>query len=102
MIKRIHIMKHVFEWDNKKEQENIKKHGISFIEAKEVFYDESRVIAVDEKHSQKEPRMFCIGNIGKGVVTVRFIYNNGAIRIFEAGYWRKGRSFYEEKNQRQK
>ncbi len=93
-------MKGVFEWDNEKEQGNIKKHGVSFAEAKEAFYDENRVIAVDEKHSQEEPRMFCIGNIGEEIITVRFIYRDGVIRIFGAGYWRKGRPFYEEKNKR--
>ncbi len=95
-------MRHIFEWDNRKEQENIKKHGVSFVEAKEAFYDEKRIVAVDEKHSQKEPRMFCIGNIGEGIITVRFIYRHGVIRIFGAGYWRQGRTFYEKKNKRQK
>ena len=95
-------MRYVFEWNNEKEQKNIKKHGVSFTEAKEVFYDEQRIIAVDEKHSQKEPRMFCIGNICGNIATVRFTYGNGVIRIFGAGYWRKGRTFYEEKNKRQK
>ena len=93
-------MKHAFEWDNKKEQENIKKHGVSFVEAKEAFYDDKRVLAVDAKHSQKEPRMFCFGNAGNGILTTRFVYVNGVIRIFGAGYWRKGRTFYEEKNKK--
>lgn len=93
-------MKYVFEWDDKKEQENIKKHRVSFIEAKKAFYDEKRIITVDEKHSQKEPRMFCIGNTDDGVVTVRFTHKDGVIRIFGAGYWRKGRAFYEKKNKR--
>jgi uncharacterized DUF497 family protein len=70
------------------------------VEAKEAFYDEHRIIAIDEKHSENEPRMFCIGSIGTGIVTVRFTYRNGTIRIFGAGYWRKGRTLYEEKNSR--
>lgn len=32
-----------FEWDNKKNQVNIKKHDISFEEAKSVFYDECAI-----------------------------------------------------------
>jgi uncharacterized protein len=90
--------KHIFEWDKRKEQENIKKHKVSFVEAKEAFYDYKRVIAVDEKHSESEPRMFCIGNTGIWVLTVRLLYRDGIIRIFGAGYWRKGRKFYEKEN----
>ena len=81
--------KHMFEWDNHKELENIRKHGVSFVQAKEAF---------DEKHSDSEPRMFCIGNIGTGIVTVRFLYKDEVIRIFGAGYWRKGRKLYEKEN----
>ena len=40
-----------------------------------------------------------MGNVGDGILTVRFTYRNQVIRIFGAGYWRKGRSIYEEQNQ---
>jgi uncharacterized DUF497 family protein len=87
-----------FEWDDAKNQENIEKHHISFEKAQEVFYDKNRLIIKDKKHSNNEDRFFCIGNDGKGIVTVRFTMRNENIRIFGAGYWREGRDRYEQKN----
>lgn len=31
------------------------------------------------------------------IITVRFTYRDGQVRIFGAGYWRKGKMYYEEK-----
>ena len=50
-----------FEWDDKKNQTNIQKHGISFEEASSVFYDEEALIISDEVHSKKEERFIMIG-----------------------------------------
>ena len=88
-----------FEWDQKKEAANIAKHGVDFAEARSVFYDPRFVMAADQGHSRTEPRLFCIGRSESGgVVTVRFTYRGNRIRIIGAGYWRKGRKLYEEKN----
>jgi len=62
------------------------------------FFDPLRVIAVDEAHSKKEPRLFCIGHSRHGIVTVRFIQRGDRIRIIGAGYWRKGKQLYEKTN----
>lgn len=50
----------------------------------------------DEKHGESEERLFCLGKVGGRVVTVRFTYREGRIRIFGAGYWRQGRRYYEQ------
>ena len=86
-----------FEWDETKNQENIKKHNVSFETAQEVFFDTERIIINDINHSNDEDRFFCIGNDGNGIITVRFTIRNGNIRIFGAGYWREGRYRYEQK-----
>ena len=86
-----------FEWDENKNQENIEKHKVSFEMAQEAFFDKRRIIVKDKKHSKKEERFFCIGNDGKGIMTVRFTLRNDNIRIFGAGYWREGRYKYEKK-----
>jgi hypothetical protein len=39
-----------FEWDVKKEQENISKHGVSFIDAQYAFNDKRRIILKDINH----------------------------------------------------
>jgi hypothetical protein len=86
-------------WDNVKNQLNIKKHGVSFDFAKRAFFDKNRIIAKDLDHStESETRWHCIGKVEDGILTVRFTYRNGIIRIFGAGYWRKGKRYYEEAN----
>ena len=87
-----------FEWDENKNLENIEKLNVSFEIAQEAFFDENRIIVKDKKHSKKEERFFCIGNDGKGIMTVRFTLRNYNIRIFGAGYWREGRYKYEKKH----
>jgi uncharacterized DUF497 family protein len=88
-----------FEWDEKKNLENIRKHGISFETAQDAFLDMQRIIAKDTEHSTvKESRYYCFARTGDGVITVRFTYRDEKIRIFGAGYWRKGKQFYEKEN----
>ena len=87
-----------FEWDPDKDLENQGKHRVSFSEAQSAFADPSRVIAEDLDHSAKEKRYYCFGRVDRGVLTVRFAYRNGIIRIFGAGFWRKGKTIYEREN----
>ena len=87
-----------FEWNEIKNQENQKKHHVSFEYAQYAFADPCRVIAEDITHSQDEKRYYCFGKVGKGVITIRFTYRGNKIRIFGAGYWRKGRKIYGDKN----
>ena len=86
-----------FVWNVEKEIANIKKHGISFAVAVEVFRDGNRKIIIDERHSRNEGRFFCIGKVNDRLLTVRFTYRKGKVRIFGAGYWRMGgKHYYEE------
>jgi uncharacterized DUF497 family protein len=89
-----------FEWNDKKDIENYRKHGVSFVIAQTAFFDPNRVIAEDLKHSAKEGRFYCIGKTGNGILTVRFTYRGNFIRIFGAGYWRKGKELYENQNKK--
>jgi hypothetical protein len=88
-----------FDWDPAKDQENRTKHGVSFSLAQLAFRDRRRVIAEDATHSSTEKRFFCFGRIGQGILTVRFTYRGRVIRIFGAGFWRKGKRIYERENQ---
>ncbi|MDR0811128.1 MAG: BrnT family toxin [Paludibacter sp.] len=87
-----------FEWDEKKNTENIEKHGVSFYEAQEAFQDPVRVIYKDIKHSIIEERLYCIGKTENGILTTRYTNRNGNIRIFGAGYWRQQKKIYETEN----
>jgi len=50
-----------FEWDVAKAASNLKKHGVSFDEAKSVFYDEFAVQFFDDEHSMTEDRFVMLG-----------------------------------------
>lgn len=50
-----------FEWDPEKAAANLKKHGISFEEARSVFYDEYAVQFFDEKNAEAEDRFLMLG-----------------------------------------
>ena len=50
-----------FEWDLTKATANLKKHQVSFDEAKSVFYDEFAVQFFDEEHSSNEERFLMLG-----------------------------------------
>jgi uncharacterized DUF497 family protein len=87
-----------FEWDENKNAENQEKHGVAFSLAQYAFSDPHRVIAEDLAHSEDEIRYFCFGEVEGGILTVRFTYRGGVIRIIGAGYWRKGKAIYEREN----
>lgn len=89
------IERGLFVWDQAKEEDNIRKHGIDFTTAAYVFCDPERRIVKDEQHSHSELRYYCVGRVGDLVITVRFTYRGQRIRIIGAGSWRKGRRLYE-------
>jgi uncharacterized DUF497 family protein len=92
------VQRSSFEWDDEKNRRNIEKHGVSFDEAQAAFFDPDRIILQDMDHSRGERRCYCLGRVDEGVLTVRFTYRGGIIRIIGAGFWRKGRRIYEEEN----
>ena len=93
------MSKESFDWDLAKDRANQEKHGLSFAQAQYACADPNRVIAKDITHSGDEDRFYCFGQVGEGIATVRFTYRDEVIRIFGAGYWRKGKRIYEHENQ---
>jgi len=85
-----------FQWGEAKNRPDLQKHGVGFANARRAFDDPDRVILADLDHSEAELRYFCLGVVDGAVMTVRFTWRNGQIRIFGAGYWRKGRKIYEQ------
>lgn len=58
----------------------------------------NRIILEDIDHSILEKRYFCLGQVDGNILTVRFMFRGNHIRIFGAGYWRKGKRIYEQEN----
>ena len=50
-----------FIWDEKKNQANLKKHGVDFNDAVRAWYDPDRLDFFDDKHSLKETRWIFLG-----------------------------------------
>lgn len=50
-----------FEWDERKAAANAKKHGVSFDEARSVFFDERARMIDDPDHSEDEQRFILLG-----------------------------------------
>ena len=50
-----------FEWDPKKAASNERKHGVSFEEARTVFFDENAKLIDDPDHSDDEDRFVLLG-----------------------------------------
>jgi hypothetical protein len=50
-----------FTWDPRKARANLRKHGIPFVEALTVFFDEYAVEFFDDAHSEWEDRFLLLG-----------------------------------------
>jgi uncharacterized DUF497 family protein len=54
-----------FEWDPAKARSNLKKHRVSFEEARSVFLDEDALLRSDDEHSEEEDRFVLLGLSGR-------------------------------------
>ncbi|MCL2426722.1 MAG: BrnT family toxin [Oscillospiraceae bacterium] len=76
-----------FAWDEDKQDSNVKKHKITFMEAATVFEDENALIINDPEHSQDEDRFIIIGfseNARLLIVCHCYRDNDSVIRIISA------------------
>jgi uncharacterized DUF497 family protein len=88
-----------FEWDEEKAKRNLKKHGVSFEEAKMVFNDPFSITIPDPLHSDAEQRFIDIGNTPKRrVLVVAYTERGSNIRIISCRKaLKKEKRIYEEK-----
>lgn len=90
-----------FEWNIEKDKLNTNKHGVSFNEAKSVFYDEYAIQFYDPEHSESEDRFILLGSsfkLNTLVICHCFKQEETIIRIISArkadkdeaqAYWSK-------------
>ena len=87
-----------FEWSEAKDRANRKKHGVSFEEAKSVFFDEYAVQFYNEVHSSEEDRFIMLGmsNLSRVLVVCNCERASGdVLRIISARKaTKKERGFY--------
>ena len=71
----------MFEWDEEKDGANMKKHGVSFKEAQEIFEDPFHLSVLDKRFDYLDERWISIGNTRRErVIVVGHLY-----RIDESG-----------------
>jgi uncharacterized DUF497 family protein len=97
------------EWDEKKNKDNIKKHGVSFEEAEELFDDPLCISILDKRFDYSEERWISLGSTVKGrIIVMGYAYyltenSEERIRIIMARKAaRKEREQYEEIKKRGK
>jgi hypothetical protein len=74
-----------FEWDEGKARGNLRKHDISFEEARTVFLDPLAMVFGDQDHSAYERREFIVGHsIRERLLFVSFTERGGKVRIISA------------------
>jgi uncharacterized protein len=87
-----------FEWDEEKAAANEVKHGVTFVEASEVFGDDHSSTVPDPDHSIDEARFLIFGkSTGQRYLVASFTERNGRIRIIGARQMtRSERNAYEQ------
>ena len=76
-----------FSWDDRKNNANKKKHGVSFEEAQTVFFDENAIEYDDPDHSEEEDRYLMIGfsyRLRVFIIAYSLRENGKEIRIISA------------------
>jgi len=63
-------LRYSFDWDSTKDQQNIRKHRVSFRQAATIFRDPNQLSIYDQEHSQNEERWITMGIDSTGVVRV--------------------------------
>jgi uncharacterized DUF497 family protein len=90
-----------FEWDDRKAEYNLQKHGVSFTEAATVFYDPLSITFDDPDHSDEEDRFITIGASAQArILMVAHTDRGDRIRIISARTLRpRERRLYESGSQ---
>lgn len=74
-----------FEWDIDKARTNVRKHGVTFEEARSCFYDPRQIVFYDPDHSDDEDRELLIAHSNQGrVLIISYTLKTEVIRIISA------------------
>lgn len=89
-----------FEWDEGNARKNVDKHGVSQMEAEQVFFNQPLLLVPDPKHSRQEPRYHVLGRTDAGRrlhITMTLRARGTLIRVISArDMHRKERKIYEQ------
>ena len=88
-----------YDWDLAKAASNLRKHGVTFLEASSVFDDTLAMVMPDRAHSVGEERLVVIGMSRQGrMLVVSHVERGDLIRIISAREaMREERKYYESR-----
>ncbi|MCL4485302.1 MAG: BrnT family toxin [Nitrospirae bacterium] len=87
-----------FEWDPEKAKANVRKHGVTFEEARSCFYDPRQIAFYDPDHSNDEDRELLIAHSNQGrVLLVSYMTRIDVVRIISARKARKSEEIHYAK-----
>ena len=72
------------QYDEGKNQKNIRKHGLSFETASIAFDDPSAVVIYDYTHSDSEDRYNLLGAVGSHILFIVYTARGETIRMISA------------------
>ncbi len=89
-----------FDWDEGNRNKNWEYHGVSHLEAEQVFFNEPLLIYEDLKHSTEESRWYVLGTTDhERTLQVVFTVRESKVRVISArDMSRKERREYEKAN----
>ena len=70
-----------FEWDEEKNEENVRKHGLTFSDAEAIFAS-PMLVDTDRRKDYGEDRFIGIGFLKNFIVTVAYTEQADVIRVF--------------------
>ena len=79
----------MFEWDEEKRQENLKKHGVDFVRAAMIFANPV-IENADNRRKYKETRIVALGHVEDEFYTVIYTWRGRARRLISA--WKAGQN----------
>jgi hypothetical protein len=89
-----------FEWDAGNQRKSEVKHGVTQVEAEEIFFNQPLLVSADDKHSDEERRYLALGKTSQArALTLIFTLRQGGtlIRVISArDQHRKERLLYEQ------
>lgn len=89
-----------FEWDAGNEHKSADKHGVSKLEAEQVFFNKPLIVVIDSRHSSGENRFHALGRSNGGrmlQLTFTLRQQDTKLRVISARQMnRKERAIYEQ------
>jgi uncharacterized protein len=73
-----------FEWDDEKAESNLRKHGVTFAMARDIFDDPFLLEWTDEAQSIDEIRFGAIGMVEQRLLFVAYVLRGEVVRIISA------------------